>query len=159
MKTGRVLLISSVLLVIVSLRGIAQDRYVAKADEEIYGTWVSANLARTQLQKYVLGAGIMKRYRLLSDSTPLDEATFEIDAKWTDSDGNIWYRTHGVQTTGTYKDYTYVELDKVNNAGTIWEAQFFPLAYKVEIDPAYAPKAFDPNSSYHGFQYRYRPEE
>lgn len=159
MNAPRVFLISSVLLFIITLGATAQDKYIPKADEEIYGTWISANLAQTQFQKYVLRAEVMKRYSLLSDSTPSDEATYEIDAKWTDSEGNIWYKTHGIQTSGVWKDYTYVELDRLNKAGTIWEGQFSPLGYKGKIDPMLYPKEFDRKSSYHGFSYRYRAEE
>ena len=160
MKT-QMLFISAlmILLSMIPLGAIAQDKYVPKADEEIYGTWILTNLNQTELQKIVLSAKGMDRFSLLSDMTPYDNATYEIDAKWTDSEGNIWYKAHGTQTSGAWKDYTYVELDKVNKAGIIWEGQFAPCGYKGKIDPMFYPKEFDPKNPNHGIFLRYRAEK
>ena len=159
MNTARVSMISSLLLFIITLGATAQDKYVPKTDEEIYGTWILTNLNQTELQKIVLSAKGMDRFSLLSNAIPYDNATYEIDVKWTDSEGNIWYKAHGIQTSGIYKGYTYVELDKLSKSGTVWEGQFTLTGFNTKVDAMSYPKEFDPKSPSHGIFLRYRAEE
>ncbi len=159
MNAARVFLISSALIFIIAFGATAQDECIPKADEEIYGTWIVKNLNQTELQKIVLSVKGMDRFSLLSDTTPYDNATYEIDAKWTDSEGNIWYKVYGIQTSGVWKGYTYVELDKLSKSGIVWEAQFAPLGLNGKVDPMLYPKEFNANSPYHGIMFRYRAEE
>jgi hypothetical protein len=159
MNAARVFFVSSALLLIIPLGGMAQDKYIPKENEEIYGTWISTNLDHTGTQKIVVGAEGAKHYALLSDSDPYDGATMVIDSKWTDSEGNIWYKTHGTWTSGAWKGYSFVELDRLNVSNRIWEAQFTPLDPNAQIKPALYPEKFNPESSTHGVFYRYRAEQ
>jgi hypothetical protein len=82
-----------------------------------------------------------------------------IDAKWTDSDGNIWYKTHGEVTSGVCKGYTCQELDKVSRFGTVWEGEFTSTGMDAKPDPDRYPKEFHTGAWAHGIMYRYRLEE
>ena len=154
MSAVKVLLIWSVALFIVPPAAMAQDKYIPKADEEIYGTWINAQLTRAPFQKMVIAAGKLKHYLRLSDSVPYDEATLQIVSRWTDSEGNVWYRTYGA-----YKGYNFQELDKLSDSGTVWEGEFMSLGFNGKYDPELFPKEFHPASSNHGISYRYRAEE
>jgi hypothetical protein len=101
----------------------------------------------------------MDRFSLLSDTTPYDNATYEIDAKWTDSEGNIWYKVHGIQTSGQWKGYTYVELDKLSKSGIVWEGQYTSIGLNAKVDAMSYPKELDPKNPNYGIFLRYRTEK
>jgi hypothetical protein len=108
MKGRRLFLISSILLFIVLLGASAQEKYVPKADEELYGTWTNKEYSGSisyQPQKEVVTADRYGWYHLIPDSVPYEEGTYEIDRKWTDAEGNIWYRILCTAKTGAWKDY------------------------------------------------------
>jgi hypothetical protein len=96
-----------VLLAFIQAQSLAQEKYVPTADEEIYGTWTNKDHFP---QKVVTGPDGYKAYNFMSDSAPIEEGTVTIDSKWTDQDGNVWYKTFGTVTYGTYKGSTYQEL-------------------------------------------------
>ena len=52
------------------------------------------------------------------------EATFQIDSKWTDSEGNIWYKVFGAVTDSGQK---FQVLFKISRKGTQLEKQLKPL--------------------------------
>jgi hypothetical protein len=60
--------------------------------EELYKTWINA---RMQPQKTVNFPGGYKDYLLASDATPSAEGNEQILSKWTDSEGDVWYKTFG----------------------------------------------------------------
>jgi len=164
MNAARHFFVSSALLLIIPLGAMAQDKYIPIANEEIYGTWINTNITHTNTQKIIVSADGARHYALLSDSAPYDGATLVIDSKWTDSEGNTWYKTHGTITSGNWKGYSFVELDRLNVTSRIWEAQFTwlestSLGPNAQINPALYPEKFNPESSNHGVFYRYRAEQ
>ena len=74
-----------ILLVAFSTATFAQDKYVSKANEELYGTWTNSSM---NPQKTVVFSGGYKDYTLIKDTIPVAADKEEIVAKWTDSDGN-----------------------------------------------------------------------
>jgi hypothetical protein len=126
-----------VLLAFIQAQSLAQEKYIPTADEEIYGTWTNKDHFP---QKVVTGPDGYKAYNFMSDSAPIEEGTVTIDSKWTDQDGNVWYKTFGTVTYGTYKGSTYQELHKLSKSGTVSETvdafgDFDPNKYPTRINP------------------------
>ena len=75
-----------ILLSMIPIGVIAQDKYVPKANEESYGTWTNE---KGTPQKAVIFAGGFMNYMLISDTTPTyNEGTQQIESKWQDAEGN-----------------------------------------------------------------------
>jgi hypothetical protein len=152
---------SIALLALIQVRGWAQTRYVLKPDEEIFGTWVNEETTTSHFQalhfhKIVITADAFKDYLNVSDSVPVTEGTAEtdagwIDSKWTDSEGNTWYKAFHVFTTGPYKGNKIQELDKLSKSGTVWESVF---SYVREFNANNYPTKIDPMSFTYSIFYR-----
>lgn len=95
MKTRRaIFLVAGItMLVFAQLGGWAQEKYVPKENEELFGRWKDDKVADQQTVYYSAG---FKIYFRSTDNILLDEATQEIEKKWTDTQGNIWYKTLGL---------------------------------------------------------------
>ena len=127
-----------VLLSLILLGSCAPRKYVPKPNEEIYGTWTNEKIFP---QKVVNTADGWKQYNYIADSVPLIEGTGTPDSKWTDSEGNIYYKGFDTVTSGTYKGNKFQELDKLSKSGTVWESvstmvrEFEASNYPAKIDP------------------------
>jgi hypothetical protein len=149
MNAKRLFLISLVLLCVLAPGAIAQGNYIPKENEELYGTWTNKeNLGdHYHPQKLVVTPGGYADYSKSSDSVPRFNWRLKIDSKWTDSDGNIWYKVLGMGTS-YYEGEKFQELLKLSESGTVMERAInIPL---VEYDPANYPKEIDS----HAFSYR-----
>lgn len=105
--------------------------------EEYYGTWVNTDYDRTtfRLGKLIHNRdGTKIKYVSASDTEPYLTATFTIEDKWTDSEGNIWYK---ILFTRTEQIISYFELTKISDNGTTLELVFSIIDYPTEIDPNY----------------------
>lgn len=157
MNPGKMFLISSVLLFIISLGVIAQDKYIPKENEELYGTWTNeqySGLVSSQPQKMVVTADGYKWYAMISDSVPYEEGTMQIDSKWTDEEGNIWYRTFVTVKTGTWKEWKSQMLVELSKSATVWECTWVLFSPAAEFDPAYYPKKINRSVWSHNIRYR-----
>jgi len=157
MNPRKVFLISSVLLFIISLGVIAQDKYIPKENEELYGTWTNEQYSDSisyQAQKMVVTADGYGWYHMISDSVTYEEGRYEIDSKWTDAEGNIWYRIFCTATTGNWKDYKGQWLIELSKSATVWECTWTFLSPSVEFDPAYWPKEINRSVWSHNIRYR-----
>ncbi len=143
MKAGSVALFGLFFLVLMPCIGSSQDKYVPKQDEEIYGTW--KNVVDPIPQERIVTAADVKEYLHISDPTPWVERTLVIDSKWVDSDGNIWYRTFGVNTTGYFKGARYQALNKISKSGTVWESASVAIGH-MEFDARQYPITMDPKA-------------
>ena len=155
MKT-RIMLLSSLLLVyLLPLAGYAQDKYVPKANEELYGTWTNEeSLGNVYFpQKVVNFPNKYESYSKMSDADPVEVSTLGIGSKWTDTEGNIWYKTFGTVTAGAGEGCHWQELDKLSKSGTVWE-RVYTVIYGVDFDPKYYPTKIDPARQYYGIFYR-----
>ena len=129
MKT-RLVLFSAivVLLALILLGGCAPG----KPKEEIYGTWTNDTSTNTyvimsgHIQKEVITPDGWKQYSKILDTDRLQEGTAQIESKWTDSDGNIWYKRRIIVTAGNLADAGTKdqELDKLSKSATVWESEF-----------------------------------
>ena len=66
----RILILSVVVILfsMIPFGVIAQDKYVHKANEELFGTWTNDKTINTfHIQKMVVSAGEFKEYRNVSD--------------------------------------------------------------------------------------------
>jgi hypothetical protein len=128
-----------VLFCLVLLGGCGPGKYVAKANEELYGTWVSEG---SYPQKSVDFAGGYKDFRLLSDAAPISEGTLDIMAKWKDGEGNVWYRIFGTVTIGGHAGTKYQFLCRISKSGktresvNIWPVTSYdPKRFPSDINP------------------------
>jgi hypothetical protein len=133
----------------------AQESVVAKAEEELYGTWANENNNADVLhgQKAVVTADGMKIYCKVSDPEPGMEVSWDISSKWTDSEGNVWYKTLGTGTGGLYKGANWQALEKVSKSGLIWE-RAMNLLELGRFNPAFYPRTIDPKGAYYRILYR-----
>jgi hypothetical protein len=147
------------------LKTNAQDKYVPKANEELYGTWTNENASTMQPQKSINFPGGYKAYEKITDTSPFEEGTEQIAEKWTDSEGNVWYKiinviTLGIVPSGPYKGYDYKGwkiqcLQKVSNSGTVREWTWVQVP---AFDPSLYPTKIDPTDSQH-YAIVYRAKE
>lgn len=157
---GRVLILGTavILLSIIALGANAQDKYLPKEHEELCGTWTNGQNGGDIFhpQKAVIIYDGYKLYSKISDSVPLEEGTFGIDSKWTDSDGNVWYKTFGTITGKVYKGYRWQEIDKLSKSGTVWERALNPIGVG-DFSPGNYPTKIDLNEPF--YRILYRPKE
>ena len=103
--------------------------------EEYYGTWVNTDYDRTtfRLAKTIHNHdGTLIKYLSTSDTEPYRTATFTIEDKWTDSEGNIWYK---ILYTITEQIISNFELTKISDNGTTLESVISIIDYPTEIVP------------------------
>ena len=104
--------------------------------EEYYGTWVNTDYDRSILTfraKIINNPdGTRAVYMTPSDTEPYLTATFTIEDKWTDSEGNIWYK---ILYTETEQIISNFELSKISDNGTTLELVISVIDSPTEIDP------------------------
>jgi len=134
-------LISGVILplaVLLLIASCAKKPYVAKEDEEIYGTWVNTSYGTTKdffSQKRIYKPdGTLEEYGGMADIAHLAYKYTIID-KWTDSEGNIWYKLITEYGDKTYGSRPAYELRKISNSALTLEFVFSMDNYPTEIDP------------------------
>jgi hypothetical protein len=148
----RMMLSGVILLALIQIGGWAQGKYVPAPNEMFYGTWTNDKITP---QKTVAFPGGWKNYNLISDANPVEEGTEQIVEKWTDPEGNIWYKSYGTITKGEYIGMKWQSLHKFNKSGTVREytwAQVFG-----DFNPTLPPK-IDPTDVEH-YRLYYRAKE
>jgi hypothetical protein len=131
MQTGRSTTLHISLLILLLFLGscaTAKKSYVAEENEEYYGTWVNTDFNDRQI---INPDGTFEHYYGKSDK-PRWYGTFTISDKWTDSDGNIWYKTIVTNQVGVRR---YV-LNRIDKSRGIWEYIYFSNDYPDELDPS-----------------------
>jgi hypothetical protein len=123
-------------LVLILLGGCAPGKYIPKPNEELYGTWINEKAVP---QRVVIFAGGFKQYYQIADTVPTySEGTLEIENKWQDAQGNIWYKSLATDLPGGEKFQTLVKISK---SATVYERvyaevfEFSPKNYPTRIDP------------------------
>jgi beta-lactamase regulating signal transducer with metallopeptidase domain len=114
-------------------------------DEPIIGTWVNPKTERVKglnAKSVVYPDGRQLDYQKISDTVPIEEYQLAVEEKWTDSQGNRWYKVrwsgwyYGFSkpnfTECAWKGYTLV---RINAAGTVSESVGAELAYPKEFSP------------------------
>ena len=105
-----------------------------KQTEEIYGNWFNKEYAgdrASRCQKIVLhNWGYGEKWLKIEDEKPKWSWTYFLAAKWTDSDGNIWYRVLD-QWPGWPMEYC---LTKISKNGTVMETIYDHTKFPSESD-------------------------
>jgi hypothetical protein len=141
----RILMIGMVLLLSVAVfpTSYAKDRefFVPSDNEEIYGTWVNTGYSGelTWAQKYIHYTwGYCEYYSEMESKNPLIgwDCTSTLVDKWTDAEGNIWYKEFERYQMGD----RWYQLVKISNNGTTleftWNKRDFPVAADLTQDSA-----------------------
>ena len=130
-KTTIACVLAFLVTVLICLNSFGDDKekfgfYVPKDSEEICGTWVNTTYAAGAgygfYQKWVLyNWGYWEGYYKLTAEFSDMTGTFILVDKWTDSEGNIWYKEFVRQRNNPFPSF---ELDKISKIGTVWEYVF-----------------------------------
>ena len=132
-----VILIFAVLVLLISC-ATGKKAYVAKENEEIYGTWVNTEYGTMEAlfsQKRITNPdGTWEEYGGMADIA-YRTLKYTIIDKWTDSEGNIWYKLITEYGGKAYGAKPFYELHKISNSGLTWEFVSSTEAYPTEIDP------------------------
>ena len=133
-------------LVPILLGACAPGKYVPKPNEECYGTWINE---KGYPQRMVLFAGGFKQYTLKADAVPTySKGTLEIESKWQDAGGNIWYKFHVIDMPEAEK---FQCLCKISKFGTVLERVYNEVA---EFNPKNFPTIIDPNGGTYSIFFR-----
>lgn len=102
--------------------GCSPGKYVAKANEEIYGTWTNEDSAQ---QKLVISPSGWLIYAYKDDASEIWGGTGQIMQKWTDSQGAVWYKTFSTITSGYggSRGARSQSLYRLTKGGTVLETQ------------------------------------
>jgi hypothetical protein len=147
MKT-RILITSVILiftvLVFIGNYAIGEDEYVLTENEEIYSTWVNTSYRpgtgegsywAWKPQKIIYKPdGTIESYSAARDIAHFT-GKYNIIAKWTDSEGNIFYKIITKWGDKTYGQTTLYEFQMISNSGLTWEYITSLDDYATEIDP------------------------
>ncbi len=101
--------------------------YVAKDTEEIYATWVNLEVKSNNPQKLIYRPNGIVEY--FYSANP-EAGRYLILNKWSDSEGNIWYKKHSVNWY-----HEYYSLIKISNSGNTLEVVRDRNDYPTKIDP------------------------
>ena len=122
--------------------GCSRKPYVAKTEEEIYGTWTSKTATFHKL--IMLPNMTWELFMYESDALPVERGAYQIIDKWKDSEGNTWYKEVVTVTVGAGKGEKLQELDKIDKEGRVWQYDYNNIS---RYDPSKFPKKIDPNAS------------
>ena len=109
---------------------LAEEKtYLPKNNEEFYGTWVNTEYYLVA-QKVVINPDGTWGWAMQANDEPGKKFTYELKEKWTDSEGNIWYKLRLESHRG--KDYVLVKISNSGNTReTVWDSNEYPT----KIDP------------------------
>lgn len=138
MKSLAVLL-SAVAFLVLSGKLSADDKTYAPTDnEELYGVWVNEDYRGQKIVFYSDGTwGVAFKAK----EKAVGKSPYEIKEKWTDSEGNIWYKA---TIESPYRGSGYL-LVRLSNSGNTYESVW---------DGAECPKKIDQNAAYYRIRYR-----
>ena len=123
MKSILVLILSVVLFAFASQVIAEKWAYFAKDQEEFYGTWVNMDYFGSIPQKIIYRpVGTFNCFRDANSKVPENVGRYLITGKWSDSEGNIFYKSNWV---GDWGEEAY-QVSKISNSGKTLE---FVLSY------------------------------
>ncbi len=114
------------------LIGCASKQYVPKEDEELYSSWVEAAAQTGAVRQMVVisADGSYKRYPFTESKTPKETCIFEIEDRWTDSEGNVFYNVVFDKALSSAN----FRLFKISNSGTVLEEMIDLREFATKID-------------------------
>ena len=136
------------LLILVFPGGCRPGEYTPKPREELYGTWINKSYSghydpnKLDPQKEIIDSNGYHVFRFIDDSGEHWTGAETITSRWTDSEGNIWYKTYkGGWTDMSEKTVVPHFLYKLSKSATVREsvyvtrASYAPSAFPTKIDP------------------------
>jgi len=82
------------------------------------GTWTNE---KAGLQEIVITPGHWEHCLYLFDRTPSRGGVGKSLTRWTDPEGNVWYKSFATITRGDGRGHDTVGLDKFSKGATVWE--------------------------------------
>ncbi len=132
-----VFLIMAVLIIAGSC-ATGKKAYVAQEDEELYGTWVNPEYNPKIFEaKWIYNPdGTLEMYTTDFDTRIFGQGNFTIYDRWTDSEGNIWYKffIHSLRMQGTRQGPEFYYLVKINSSHETLEGLWTGTDYPTEFD-------------------------
>jgi len=148
MKIAMTVLGATTILSIILLGGCGPAKYTPKANEELYGSWINKSYSGAYTpsdnhpQKEVIDSNGYHVFRIVDDAAQYFVGTETITSKWTDSEGNIWYKTYkGAWSNNQGKSEVPHFLYKLSKSATVRESvytirdTYAPNAFPTKIDP------------------------
>ena len=122
----------AVILILVAFSGTVfsgEKEYKATEKEELFGTWVNKDYSGRPPQKVIIKLGGSELFPNGNEKEAQWKTEQIISHKWTDSEGNIWYKSK-------YKmpGDSGFQLLKVSNSGQTLEYIFQPIEHPKELD-------------------------
>jgi hypothetical protein len=107
--------------------------YKPKEDEELFGPWIHSDYYKEGEKEKIIydPDGTHFVFIFEKDSEPIEENPYTIIDKWTDKDGNIWYK--GTLIIPKTHNSFYL-LIKISNSATVYEEVRESADYPTEID-------------------------
>ena len=134
-----ILILAFAVMVIVGSCATSKKAYISQENEELYGTWVNPEYDEKWIMaKWVLKPdGTFDAYSKSTSGRVYEIGIFTIDEKWTDSEGNIYYRyTKSSMEYGSIENpYSYYFLVKIHSTLDIAEELWSSVDYPTEFDP------------------------
>ena len=138
MKIRMFVLILILAFIILNIcEGYAADKKVTKKEYKFFsGTWINEEYnSHPHLARYVIRRdGTFDCYFRTTDTKKAGNGHYVIVEKWTDLEGNIWFKMHtwlGVMVEGEPAKY---ELAKFSNSGKVYECIALPGGFPTELD-------------------------
>ena len=158
MKTRPLVSIMILVVVVLIIGGscaTGKKAYVAQDDEELYGTWVNPEYENSKVYTapkiVVKPDGTFDEYALINSDRVVSVLEYTITDKWTDSEGNTWYKLLEIHTDSKViqNPDTYYVLSRIDKTGNIWEMLWASIDY---------PAEFEPDNVLYNYRIRYRQE-
>ena len=124
-----------VTIVAFSGNAVAEEKaYVPTQDEELFGTWVNPDYnTESEPAKTVLNPDGTSLSYGTEDSTLGRPGKFSITDKWSDSEGNVWYKYSYTFKMGGYSETRY-QLVRISNSGKTRESVYSRAECPKELD-------------------------
>ena len=134
-----ILILVSALLIAISSYASGKKAYIAKEDEELYGIWINTDYnERDHPVKFIIKPdGTEEGYAKIDSTHSYYHLEYIITDKWTDSEGNIWYKVfYSILWYGSSKDTEPLYLlSKIDKSGNILETVRSGIDYPTELGP------------------------
>ena len=134
-----ILILVLAVLIVVGSCATGKKAYVAKEDEELFGTWINPDYGQAQKAvKYIYKSdGVVRAYNAATSTEEFWSAKCTITDKWIDAEGNIWYKWLMTEAKGGAISDTaeYYFLGKISSSGRVLEQSFSSYEYPTDVNP------------------------
>ena len=109
--------------------------YVAKEDEELFGTWINPAYDASWIYAKVVikPDGTWDEYSLTYSDRPIYKGEYIITDKWTDSDGYIFYKSI-ITRIDKESHRPYYVMSKIDKTGNVYEDLWSTIQMPTEFE-------------------------